>query len=116
MVEKPGTSTCYIEELKGYFSGEEKYITDSFHMAARVAAYRRQGKRIVFTNGCFDILHSGHIQYLNQAKAQGDVLIVGINTDHSVRRLKGPQPANQSTGRPRSGSLRAELCRPHHPI
>jgi cytidyltransferase-like protein len=41
---------------------------------------------VVFTNGCFDILHSGHIHYLNQAKAQGDVLIVGINTDDGVRR------------------------------
>ncbi len=95
VVEKPGTSACYIEELKAYFSGEEKYIEDSFHMAARVAAYRRQGRRIVFTNGCFDILHSGHIQYLNQAKTQGDVLIVGINTDTSVRKLKGPnRPIN----------------------
>ena len=89
VVEKPGTSTCFIEELKGFLSGDEKYITDSFHIAARIAAYRRQGKRVVFTNGCFDILHSGHIQYLNQAKTHGDVLIVGINTDPSVRRLKG---------------------------
>jgi D-beta-D-heptose 7-phosphate kinase/D-beta-D-heptose 1-phosphate adenosyltransferase len=89
VVEKPGTSTCYIEELKAYFSGDQKYITDNFHMAALVTAYRRQGKRIVFTNGCFDILHSGHIQYLNQAKSLGDVLIVGINSDDGVRRLKG---------------------------
>jgi D-beta-D-heptose 7-phosphate kinase / D-beta-D-heptose 1-phosphate adenosyltransferase len=95
VVEKPGTSTCYIEELESYFSGEEKYITDNFHMAARVAAYRRQGKRIVFTNGCFDILHSGHIQHLNMAKALGDVLIVGINSDPGVARLKGPnRPIN----------------------
>ena len=95
VVEKPGTSICYIEELKAYFSGEDKYIVDGFHMSARVAAYRRQGKRIVFTNGCFDILHSGHIQYLNQAKAYGDILIVGINTDHSVRKVKGPnRPIN----------------------
>jgi D-beta-D-heptose 7-phosphate kinase / D-beta-D-heptose 1-phosphate adenosyltransferase len=95
VVTKPGTSTCYIEELKSFFSGDEKLIQDSFHMAARLAAYRRQGKRIVFTNGCFDILHSGHIQYLNQAKAEGDVLIVGINSDQGVRRLKGPnRPIN----------------------
>lgn len=95
VVEKPGTSTCYIEELESYFSGDEKYITDNFHMAARVSGYRRQGKRIVFTNGCFDILHSGHIQYLNMAKALGDVLIVGINSDASVARLKGPtRPIN----------------------
>ena len=96
VVQKPGTSTCYIEELKAFYSGDEKYITDNFVVAARIAAYRRQGKRIVFTNGCFDILHSGHIQYLNQAKAQGDVLVVGINTDPGVQRLKGPnRPINQ---------------------
>jgi D-beta-D-heptose 7-phosphate kinase / D-beta-D-heptose 1-phosphate adenosyltransferase len=95
VVQKPGTSTCYIEELKDYFSGDDKYITDSFHMAARVEAYRRKEKTIVFTNGCFDLLHSGHIQYLNQAKMLGDILVVGINTDEGVRRLKGPnRPIN----------------------
>ena len=52
---------------------------------------RQQGKRIVFTNGCFDLLHLGHVDYLFRARALGDVLIVGINTDDSVRRLKGPQ-------------------------
>lgn len=53
------------------------------------------GKKIVFTNGCFDILHLGHIEYLNEAKAQGDVLIVGLNSDISIRGLKGPdRPIN----------------------
>jgi D-beta-D-heptose 7-phosphate kinase/D-beta-D-heptose 1-phosphate adenosyltransferase len=89
VVEKPGTSTCYIEELKAYFSSHEKYLTDNFQVSALVAAYHRQGKQVVFTNGCFDILHSGHIHYLNQAKACGDVLIVGVNSDAGVRRLKG---------------------------
>lgn len=51
---------------------------------------RKQGKQLVFTNGCFDILHAGHIQTLSQAKAAGDVLIVGVNDDASVARLKGP--------------------------
>src|SRR5215471_12656407 len=54
-----------------------------------VADLRHSGKRIVFTNGCFDILHPGHIHTLTQAKALGDVLIVGINSDASVKRLKG---------------------------
>lgn len=95
VVEKPGTSRCSIEELKGYCVPEEKFIPDTFQMAARLAAHRGQGKRIVFTNGCFDLLHSGHIQYLNQAKALGDILIVGINTDESVKRIKGPlRPIN----------------------
>jgi rfaE bifunctional protein nucleotidyltransferase chain/domain len=48
------------------------------------------GKRIVFTNGCFDIIHSGHVSYLVEAKALGDLLIVGLNSDKSVSRLKGP--------------------------
>jgi D-beta-D-heptose 7-phosphate kinase/D-beta-D-heptose 1-phosphate adenosyltransferase len=50
-----------------------------------------QKKRIVFTNGCFDLLHIGHIRYLEEAKALGDILVVGVNSDSSVRRLKGPQ-------------------------
>ena len=52
---------------------------------------RNAEKRVVFTNGCFDILHRGHVDYLTKAKAQGDVLIVGLNTDSSVRRLKGAE-------------------------
>ena len=51
---------------------------------------KAEGKQIVFTNGCFDLLHVGHVRYLEQAKALGDILIVGINGDHSVRGLKGP--------------------------
>ena len=55
----------------------------------RLAALRRQGKRIVFTNGCFDLIHPGHVRYLRSAKRLGDVLVVGLNSDASVRRLKG---------------------------
>jgi rfaE bifunctional protein nucleotidyltransferase chain/domain len=51
---------------------------------------KRQGKRVVFTNGCFDLLHLGHVEYLKRAKSLGDVLVVGVNDDASVRRLKGP--------------------------
>lgn len=50
---------------------------------------KREGRRIVFTNGCFDILHVGHVRYLRKAREQGDVLIVGLNTDRSVRTIKG---------------------------
>ncbi len=59
-------------------------------LAKIVASYRTEKKRIVFTNGCFDLLHIGHIRYLEQAKSLGDVLIVGINSDQSVQKLKGP--------------------------
>jgi len=55
----------------------------------RLERHRRQGRRIVFTNGCFDILHVGHVRYLRQARRLGDVLVVGLNSDASVRRLKG---------------------------
>ena len=57
--------------------------------AALFSRLRRAGKRIVFTNGCFDILHAGHARYLRRAAALGDVLVVGLNGDGSVRRLKG---------------------------
>ena len=59
-----------------------------------------QGKKIVFTNGCFDILHVGHVRYLTTAKSFGDVLIVGLNTDESVKRLKGEsRPVNNQFDR-----------------
>jgi rfaE bifunctional protein nucleotidyltransferase chain/domain len=51
---------------------------------------KRENKKVVFTNGCFDIVHRGHVEYLTKAKALGDVLLVGMNTDASVQRLKGP--------------------------
>src|SRR5262245_40655316 len=52
---------------------------------------KHAGQRIVFTNGCFDILHAGHIRYLQEARGLGDALVVGVNSDRSVRELKGPQ-------------------------
>ena len=61
---------------------------------------RQKGKRIVFTNGCFDILHAGHVRYLTKAKKLGDILIVGLNTDESVRKLKGEsRPVNKQNDR-----------------
>ncbi|MEM9803304.1 MAG: D-glycero-beta-D-manno-heptose 1-phosphate adenylyltransferase, partial [Planctomycetota bacterium] len=60
-----------------------------------VESWRRDGKRVVFTNGCFDVLHAGHVDYLRFARSRGDVLIVGVNDDASVARLKGPtRPVN----------------------
>lgn len=53
------------------------------------AAWKQQGKIVVFTNGCFDIIHRGHIEYLTKAKSLGDILVVGVNTDASTRRIKG---------------------------
>lgn len=58
-------------------------------LALRAASLRRRRKRIVFTNGCFDLLHAGHVRYLEAARSLGDVLVIGVNSDNSVRRLKG---------------------------
>src|SRR3989338_5995776 len=67
---------------------------------------KHAGKKIVFTNGCFDILHLGHVRYLEKAKSLGDVLVVGLNSDASVRKLKGPgRPVNSV--RDRAGVLKA---------
>jgi len=64
-------------------------IYDRKNLETQLAIWRFQSKKIVFTNGCFDLLHLGHIDYLSKAKDFGDVLIIGVNTDDSVRRLKG---------------------------
>ena len=64
------------------------------------AILRAGGQRIVFTNGCFDILHAGHVRYLGMARSFGDCLVVGLNSDASVRRLKGPErPVNEEADR-----------------
>lgn len=69
-------------------------------LQARLAKDRAQGKKIVFTNGCFDILHAGHVSVLEFSRAKGDVLVVGLNSDESVRRLKGPtRPVNKQADR-----------------
>ena len=56
-----------------------------------VRSLKEGGNKIVFTNGCFELLHIGHVQYLQAARAEGDVLVVGMNSDHSVRQIKGPR-------------------------
>lgn len=95
VVGKFGTASCSARDLEQALSVGGKRIGDRDELAARVAYFRRQGLRLVFTNGCFDILHRGHIAYLNRAKALGDVLVVGVNADESVQRLKGPdRPIN----------------------
>ncbi len=65
-----------------------KFVDDN-KIGKLIEELKKQKKTIVFTNGCFDILHAGHIDYLEKAKALGDVLIVGVNSDNSVRRIKG---------------------------
>lgn len=99
VVSKLGTSTVSIDELLevcipvSQLEQERRLTLPQLQELVRVA--RSRGETIVFTNGCFDILHRGHLTYLAQAKELGDRLIVGVNSDESVRRLKGPtRPVN----------------------
>lgn len=94
VVGKPGTATVGHRELAaeladGTPTRPEKVI-DREALVPVLTAARRAGERIVCTNGCFEILHAGHVAYLSAARAFGDLLVVGINSDESVRRLKGP--------------------------
>jgi D-beta-D-heptose 7-phosphate kinase/D-beta-D-heptose 1-phosphate adenosyltransferase len=88
-IRKEYTSACSQPELKSYFNIHTKYISNIHDLNEICDAYHKSGKRIVFTNGCFDILHSGHVSYLHRAKERGDILIVGLNTDESIKRIKG---------------------------
>jgi len=69
-------------------------------LATELAAHRRQGRKVAFTNGCFDILHAGHVNYLRAAAAEGDLLVVAVNSDRSIRKLKGAdRPVNHEADR-----------------
>lgn len=65
-------------------------IIPAERLASELEHYRSLGEKTVFTNGCFDLLHIGHVRYLQQARALGDLLVVAVNSDRSVRRIKGP--------------------------
>ncbi len=94
VVGKLGTNPVSADEL------EQALVTDDLvgggkiknmeQACAAIADWKSRGKKIVFTNGCFDLLHVGHVRLLEEAAAKGDVLVVGVNSDESVRRLKGP--------------------------
>ncbi|MET0380045.1 MAG: bifunctional D-glycero-beta-D-manno-heptose-7-phosphate kinase/D-glycero-beta-D-manno-heptose 1-phosphate adenylyltransferase HldE [Spongiibacteraceae bacterium] len=98
VVGKLGTATVSAPELRRAVQrqhGDDRGAMTLETLRLAIADARDQGEKIVFTNGCFDILHAGHVGYLEQAKAQGDRLIVAINDDASVARLKGPtRPIN----------------------
>jgi D-beta-D-heptose 7-phosphate kinase/D-beta-D-heptose 1-phosphate adenosyltransferase len=97
VVGKLGTSPISRRELEDFLTGQSLYQSKKILSLSELLPIanlaRAQGKTIVFTNGCFDLLHVGHIQYLQKAKALGDILIIGLNDDNSVRSLKGdPRP------------------------
>lgn len=95
-VGKQGTATVTLDELRrkllpeASLAAEEKIVANLESLDARVRAWREEGLRVGFTNGCFDILHPGHVRVITEARATCDRLIVGLNSDASVRRLKGP--------------------------
>jgi D-beta-D-heptose 7-phosphate kinase/D-beta-D-heptose 1-phosphate adenosyltransferase len=93
-VSKLGTSTVSVEEIREVYShqfseGDAK-IKRRDSLARILETERQRGKTIVFTNGCFDLLHVGHVKYLQKARQLGDLLVLGLNSDDSIRRLKGP--------------------------
>ena len=105
-VEKVGVATVTRDEMlrdlmnpANATSASNKVL--SLEVLLQELDYRRRlGQRVVFTNGCFDVLHAGHVQYLQEARAQGDVLVVGLNSDSSVRALKGKtRPVQQLAAR-----------------
>ena len=96
-VEKIGVATVTRDEilrdlLRGGPAGGQK-VLDRQTLRQELDSRRRLGQRVAFTNGCFDLLHAGHVQYLQEARAQADLLVIGLNSDAGVRALKG-------TGRP----------------
>lgn len=109
VVRRPGTSVCGTGDLARHLDSFADTALPAEELLARVAAERSAGARIVLTNGCFDVLHRGHTRYLNQAKALGDVLVVALNGDDSVARLKGPgRPINPISDR--AGVIAALSC------
>jgi D-beta-D-heptose 7-phosphate kinase/D-beta-D-heptose 1-phosphate adenosyltransferase len=108
----PGTAVCDTHGLLEAGGEADPAPLPAADLVAAVSAHRKQGRRIVFTNGCFDVLHRGHVGYLNQARRLGDVLIVAVNSDDSVRRLKGPErPVNSVEDR--AAVLAALACVDH---
>jgi D-beta-D-heptose 7-phosphate kinase/D-beta-D-heptose 1-phosphate adenosyltransferase len=96
VVGKIGSATATLNEIIEYESSlnkssSDKHIKTQVEIAALSEELRSKGKKIVFTNGCFDLLHAGHISYLETAKSFGDILILGLNSDQSVTTLKGKE-------------------------
>jgi rfaE bifunctional protein nucleotidyltransferase chain/domain len=99
VVRERGTSICTAGALRASLT-DGAPVLDEEALVAELAVARAAGRRIVFTNGVFDVLHPGHTAYLRQAKLLGDVLVVAVNDDDSVRRLKGPgRPINRAADR-----------------
>ncbi|HEX4724760.1 MAG TPA: D-glycero-beta-D-manno-heptose 1-phosphate adenylyltransferase [Pseudonocardiaceae bacterium] len=112
VVHEGGTAVCDTARLAERLGRLRTAVSSEEDVAERVAEHRAAGRRIVFTNGCFDLLHAGHIACLNQAKRLGDVLVVAVNSDRGVRRLKGPGRPVHPAG-DRAAVLAALSCVDH---
>jgi D-beta-D-heptose 7-phosphate kinase / D-beta-D-heptose 1-phosphate adenosyltransferase len=100
VLARPGTTVCGVTDLMDRLAPGPPGPVSAGELAERIAEARAKGARVVFTNGCFDVLHRGHVGYLSQARELGDVLVVAVNSDESVRRLKGPgRPVNPQEDR-----------------
>jgi D-beta-D-heptose 7-phosphate kinase/D-beta-D-heptose 1-phosphate adenosyltransferase len=88
-VSHPGTYVVHADELATAWKGLSHKVLNRHSARRRLAEARRRGRKVVFTNGCFDVFHAGHLASLEGAKRLGDLLVVGLNSDASVRRLKG---------------------------
>ena len=100
VLAQPGTAVCGVSDLLDRLAPSPPGPVCATELVARVDEARARGARIVFTNGCFDVLHRGHVGYLSQARELGDVLVVALNSDDSVRRLKGAsRPVNPQEDR-----------------
>jgi D-beta-D-heptose 7-phosphate kinase/D-beta-D-heptose 1-phosphate adenosyltransferase len=97
-VEKVGVATVSRDEILRDLGAGERPVAKFLSLTElleSLAGRRSAGQRVAFTNGCFDVLHAGHVQYLQEARAQADMLVVGVHTDASIRDLKGPgRPVN----------------------
>ena len=103
-VEKFGTATVTIEEIANEIVSQKRGTSGkvrSIDLLLDELTWHRRGKKtIVFTNGCFDVIHKGHVEYLEFCKSQGDVVVVGVNSDSSVKIIKGPaRPINNQNDR-----------------
>lgn len=99
-VERFGAATVTVEEIINEICGNAGKVRSVDSLLKELALHRRQKHKIVFTNGCFDVVHRGHVEYLRFCKKHGDIVVVGLNSDSSVKTIKGPdRPINSQCDR-----------------
>lgn len=89
VLKKDKTAICHADELLAELNRFPKYIKEHNHLFLKIEEKRKLGNKIVFTNGCFDIIHKGHVSLFKEAKTHGDILVVAVNGDESIQKIKG---------------------------